>query len=126
MLSSEKVAATIAVKNLEESRGFYEGKLGLKQAETDGENYISYKTRGSDLLVYQSKFAGGYKATVATWAVGDDIENIVKELSDKGVPFEHYTDMPDTKLVGDIHVIGNMKNAWAKDPDGNILAFVNA
>lgn len=126
MLASETVAATIAVKNLEESREFYENKLGLKQQETDGENYISYKSGTSSLLVYQSKFAGGYKATVATWAVGDEIENIVKELSDKGVPFEHYPDMlPNTKLVGDIHIIGNMKNAWAKDPDGNILCFVN-
>jgi len=26
---------------------------------------------------------------------------------------------------GDIHVAGKMKNAWFKDPDGNILSLVN-
>jgi hypothetical protein len=26
---------------------------------------------------------------------------------------------------GDVHVFGDLKNAWFKDPDGNILALVN-
>ena len=127
MLSTKSVTATIAVKNLAASRDFYEKKLGLQQQETDGKNYISYKSGDSSLLVYQSEFAGGYKASVATWAAGDEIESIVEELSNKGVVFEHYPDMlPDTKVVGDVHITGHMKNAWAKDPDGNILCFVNA
>jgi hypothetical protein len=29
------------------------------------------------------------------------------------------------KLEGDIHVAGDMKVAWFKDPDGNILNVVN-
>jgi hypothetical protein len=48
----------------------------------------------------------------------------VRALKDKGVEFEHY-DMPDTKRVGDVHVSGEMKVAWFKDPDGNILNIVN-
>jgi catechol 2,3-dioxygenase-like lactoylglutathione lyase family enzyme len=110
---------------LDAARKFYEDKLGFKQQETDGENYIDYKSGDSDLLVYKSEFAGGYKATVATWQVGSDLENIVKTLKKAGVPFEHYQ-MPDTKLDGDIHVADKMKMAWCKDPDGNILAFVSA
>jgi hypothetical protein len=31
--------------------------------------------------------------------------------------------MPDTRLEGDIHVSGDMKVAWFKDPDGNILCL---
>jgi hypothetical protein len=27
---------------------------------------------------------------------------------------------------GDVHVAGARKNAWFKDPDGNVLAVVNA
>jgi hypothetical protein len=26
---------------------------------------------------------------------------------------------------GDVHIAGTRKNAWFKDPDGNILALVN-
>lgn len=35
----------------------------------------------------------------------------------------HY-DMPEMTLEGDVHVSGSLKNAWFKDPDGNILAIV--
>ena len=30
-------------------------------------------------------------------------------------------DMPDMTRKGDVHVAGDMKVAWFKDPDGNIL-----
>jgi hypothetical protein len=33
--------------------------------------------------------------------------------------------MPDVTREGDIHVAGNMKVAWFKDPDGNILNIIN-
>jgi uncharacterized glyoxalase superfamily protein PhnB len=49
---------------------------------------------------------------------------VVRSLKAKGVTFEHY-DMPDMKLVGDVHVTGATKVAWFKDPDGNILNIVN-
>ena len=48
-------------------------------------------------------------------------------LKAKGVRFEHYN-LPDTTLDGDIHVSRNnreMKVAWFKDPDGNILNIVS-
>ena len=38
--------------------------------------------------------------------------------------FEHY-DFPGTTLKGDIHEAGNVRVAWLKDPDGNILSLVN-
>jgi hypothetical protein len=59
-----------------------------------------------------------------TWLVGDDVESVVRALTAKGVTFEHY-DMPDMTREGDIHVSGDMKVAWFKDPDGNILNIVN-
>jgi hypothetical protein len=56
--------------------------------------------------------------------VGKDIEGVVQELKAKGVTFEHYN-MPDMTQEDDIHVAGNMKVAWFKDPDGNILNIIN-
>ena len=125
MLADTAAVATIAVKNLQAARRFYEGSLGLKPAGGEQQPGVTtYESGGSRLLVYESQFAGTNKATAATWLVGDQIESIVKTLKAKGVPFEHY-DMPGLTLQGDIHVGGdNMKAAWCKDPDGNILAFV--
>ena len=48
-----------------------------------------------------------------------------QSLAAKGVAFEHY-DFPGVTRKGDVHVAGARKNAWFKDPDGNILALVNA
>jgi hypothetical protein len=45
-------------------------------------------------------------------------------LKGKGVTFESY-DLPGATKDGDVHVMGELKAAWFKDPDGNILNIVN-
>jgi hypothetical protein len=45
---------------------------------------------------------------------------VVEDLRAKGVTFEQY-DIPGTTRDGDIHVIGDMRGVWFKDPDGNII-----
>ena len=124
MLGNKDLVATIAVKNLETARKFYEGTLGLKPIDTEGEELIVFKSGNSTLNVYRSQYAGTNRATAVTWLVGDDLEDVVRALKAKGVAFEHY-DMPDMKREGDIHIGGDMKVAWFKDPDGNILNIVN-
>jgi hypothetical protein len=54
------------------------------------------------------------------WSVGEDLDDIVQALKRKGVTFEHY-DMPGMTLEGDVHVAGDLRAAWFKDPDGNII-----
>ena len=124
MLSSKSALANIAVKNLEISRKFYENTLGLEKIDSVGNEVVVYRCGNSAIIVYQSQYAGTNKATSATWMVSEDIDVLVKELKSKGVQFEHY-DMPNTTLKDDIHVDGNMKVAWFKDPDGNILNIIN-
>ena len=124
MLGDYDAMATIAVRDLKAAKKFYEGKLGFKVVHTEGEEAVSYKSGKSQLLVYRSQYADTNKATAATWMVSD-VENLVKELKAKGIVFEHY-DMPGVTLKGDVHVAGGRKNAWFKDPDGNIIALVSA
>lgn len=125
MLSDKDAAANIAVKDLRVAKKFYEDTLGLKQAGAEGDELVVYKSGNTMLNVYRSQYAGTNKATAVTWTVGDDVEGIVRALRAKGVVFEHY-DMPDMKREGDLHVAGDMKIAWFKDPDGNILNIINA
>jgi catechol 2,3-dioxygenase-like lactoylglutathione lyase family enzyme len=122
MLGDIEVMATLAAKNLSASRKFYEGKLGFKVVHTEGDQGVTYQSGKSQLFVYQSQFAGTNKATAATWMV-KDVEGLAKELKAKGVAFEHY-DLPGLTLKGDVHAAGAHKNAWFKDPDGNILALI--
>jgi catechol 2,3-dioxygenase-like lactoylglutathione lyase family enzyme len=123
MLASKNAIATIAVKDTKAAKQFYEGKLGLKPERTEEPGVLAYKSGGSTLFVYESRYAGTNKATAATWVV-DDVEGEVKSLREKGVSFEHY-DMPETTRKGDVHVSGKTMAAWFKDPDGNILSLVN-
>ena len=53
----------------------------------------------------------------------DDVEAEAAALSARGVRFEHY-DFPGSTRKGDVHIHGELKNAWFKDPDGNILSIV--
>jgi catechol 2,3-dioxygenase-like lactoylglutathione lyase family enzyme len=126
MLGDKDAVANIAVKNLETAKKFYEETLGLTQVGAEGqEEVIVFRSGSSTIYVYKSQYAGTNQATALTWVVGKDIEGIVQELKTKGVTFEHYDDMPDVTREGDIHVSGNMKVAWFKDPDGNILNIIN-
>jgi catechol 2,3-dioxygenase-like lactoylglutathione lyase family enzyme len=123
MLGTHEATATIAVKDLDAARRFYEGTLGLSRANEENDEAVVYKTGGSRLLVYRSQFAGTNQATAATWSVGD-VDGTVKELKARGVRFERY-DFPDAKHEGDVHVMGRIRAAWFKDPDGNIHSIVN-
>ena len=123
MLENSNATANLAVKDLEKAKAFYEKTLGLSQVDDMDGELIVYKSGDTLINVYHSQFAGTNKATAASWAVGDQIEPIVKSLRSKGVTFEHY-DMPGLSLEGDIHVGSGMKIAWFKDPDGNILNLV--
>lgn len=123
MLGHNDAIATIAVQDMARARKFYEDTLGLEKESALGDEVTTYRAGDTKVFVYKSDMAGGYDATVATWTVDDHIEDLVQELAAHGVIFEHY-DMPDMKVTGDIHVNGNMKCAWFKDPDGNILCLV--
>jgi catechol 2,3-dioxygenase-like lactoylglutathione lyase family enzyme len=124
MLGDKDAAANIAVKNLERARKFYEDTLGLTQIGTEGQEVVIFKSGKTLINVYQSQYAGTNKATAVTWVVGQDVEGFVQQLKAKGIAFEHY-DMPGVTRKGDVHVADDMKVAWFKDPDGNILNIAN-
>jgi len=120
-LSDTDAIATVAVKNLDSARSFYEQTLGLTKV-MENQEVLAFKSGTSTLFVYRSQYAGTNKATAVTW-VSDEIEDLVKTLKGRVVSFEHY-DMPNMTRQGDLHVAGTMKAAWFKDPDGNIFSLV--
>ncbi len=124
MLSDAPVQAMLPVKDLEAAREFYEQKLGLGKAGEEPGAAIIYRSGGTTLCVYLSKFAGTNQGTAALWEV-NDVEKTVEELKGKGVAFEHYDNLPAVQRTGDVHRAGDIVMAWFKDPDGNILSVQN-
>jgi predicted enzyme related to lactoylglutathione lyase len=124
MLKSKEAIAMVPVKDMQLAAKFYETTLGLQKESVEGNEVITYRSGDTRINVYRSEYAGTNKATTLMWNVGEEIDTIAHALKDKGVVFEHY-DLPGLTLDVDVHVSGNMKVAWFKDPDGNILSIVS-
>ena len=124
MLGDKDVIATVAVADLDAARRFYEGVLGIKVVHAEGEEALTMQSGKASLIVYRSQYAGTNKATALNFRVGDAIGDIVCALEKKGVSFERY-DFPDARHDGPLHLMGSMKVAWFKDPDGNIISLMN-
>lgn len=118
MLGNYNVHPVVAVSDLEHARQFYEDILGLEVAEESAVE-IKYHSGDSYLSVYVSGYAGTNQATSATWEV-EGIQDVVEGLEAAGVTFERY-EMEGVAHEGSVHVMKDMKAAWFKDQDGNIL-----
>ena len=114
----------LAVKDVARARRFYEEMLGFVPLANGMDDVLQFRAGELVFVVYPSQYAGTNRATALTWTVGDQLEDAVETLKAKGVTFEHYQ-LPDTVREGDIHVSGGIRNAWFKDPDGNIHALSN-
>lgn len=123
MLRDRDAMATVAVTDLAAAKDFYGSTLGLEATGEDMGGVVTYRSGGSTIVVYESEFAGTNRATSVTWGVGDELDEIVRRLTDAGVAFEHY-DMPGER-EGNVHIMGGFKAAWFTDPDGNILHVNN-
>lgn len=120
MLSDKNAIAIVAVRDIARARDFYTNILGFKVLN-DTESVVTFKTGSTQLVAYVSQEAGSNRANAAVWGCGDELESIVADLEAKGVAFEHYPGIGGAQLKGNIHVAGDAKLVWFKDPDGNIL-----
>lgn len=119
MLAGRSLTPTIPVSDVATARVFYEEKLGFTGGRDMPDGGVMFESGGSEFGLYPTQFAGTSQATTAAWRV-DDVEREVAELRERGVVFEEY-DLPDFKTEGGIAMMGDLKGAWFKDPDGNIL-----
>jgi catechol 2,3-dioxygenase-like lactoylglutathione lyase family enzyme len=124
MLANGKVHPTLSVTDLERAKKFYGETLGLKSDGVIAEGHAVYEAgEGTFLVIYERSEPSKAENTAASFSV-DDVEGTVQWLKDRGVIFEEY-DSPELKTINSIATIGDLKGAWFKDPDGNILAVSN-
>jgi catechol 2,3-dioxygenase-like lactoylglutathione lyase family enzyme len=123
MLDNSPVHPTLPVVDLDRARRFYEEKLGLKVIRTDpSPGAVLQAGEGTVLYIYQ-RAATKADHTAASFTV-KDVEETVKGLRAKGVVFED-VDVPGFKTLDGIATMGELKGAWFKDTEGNILAVTN-
>ena len=119
MLGNKDAVANVALRDLDVATNFYKNTLGLAPVHEEGNEAVVFRSGTSEINVYRSVYPGTNKATAVTCNV-DNVKEEVAALKSKGVVFEHY-DMPGMTRDGDVYVSGDLKVAWFKDPDGNIL-----
>jgi predicted enzyme related to lactoylglutathione lyase len=124
MLAGASIAAIVPVSDVEAAIRFYGDTLGLalkeRRSDLPENREAEFEAGDGTLLVYESVGAGQSRHTVAGFRV-DDIDETVRSLRERGVAFEEY-DLPDLKTENGIAAVGDVRAAWCKDPDGNILA----
>jgi predicted enzyme related to lactoylglutathione lyase len=110
-----------SIKSFETARNFYEKVLGLKVKEIPmGEcKFLELELPDMRVLLYEKKDHTPATFTVLNFEVYD-IGSAVKELSKKGVSFEHYEGTDELGITHD----GGPDIAWFKDPDGNFLSVI--
>jgi catechol 2,3-dioxygenase-like lactoylglutathione lyase family enzyme len=120
MLADTKAYSGIAVKELQEARGFYGETLGPRTSEEYGLMWL-HLAGGRDTLVYEQPGAMPASYTILNFEV-DDIDQAVEFLAARGVQFERYdgVEQDDTAVFRE----EGPYIAWFKDPSGNLLSVL--
>jgi catechol-2,3-dioxygenase len=122
MLGDHPIDVVLLATDLEESKAFYAGKLGLEILH-ESEEEITYKCGGdSQLSVTKSTTGTSDEQTQAGWRV-TDLDAELAELRARGVEIQEY-DMPGLKTVDGVADVGFARIAWIVDPHRNALAIL--
>jgi len=122
-MNYKKAFSSFSVKNLENSKEFYENILGL-DTNIEEEYILQIKvTNGPEVIAYLKPDHTPATFTVLNFVVAD-LKATVAILKEKGVVFESY-DQEDLKTDEDNISRNEMVNvAWFKDPSGNFLSVM--
>ena len=124
-LAEAGIVAIVPVSDVEAAIRFYGETLGLELQERRDDlpenREAEFRAGQGTLLVYESVGAGKSRHTVAGFRV-DDVDAAVTTLRERGVEFEDY-DLPELKTEGGVAEVGDVRAAWCRDPDGNLLAI---
>ena len=122
MLGDHPIDVVLLATDLETSKAFYAGKLGL-EIISESVYEITYKCGGdSRLAVTKSTTGTADEQTQAGWRV-TDLDAELAELRSRGVEIQEY-DMPELKTVDGVVDLGFARMAWIVDPHGNALAIL--
>lgn len=122
MLGEHQVFPILLSRNLEASRAFYQGVLGLDILREDPDDRIVFRCADTRLVVTLSTVGTRDTQTQLAWLV-PDIHAALVDLRARGVKIEEYT-APDPVTVDGVADMGHSWAAWFLDPDHNVLAVV--
>lgn len=125
MLTTHHGFSGFSVRDIDEARAFYEGKLGLPASQNAMGILELTLPGGASVILYPKDDHVAATFTVLNLEVAD-IDAAVGELEAAGITLENYGGYADEKGV----LRGKSKNfgpdiAWFLDPSGNILSILS-
>jgi len=122
MFENTKAFSGFSVDDIAQARQFYGETLGLKVSEENGMLQL-HLAGGGNILIYPKRDHAPATFTILNFPV-DDVEQAVDQLTERGVRFERYDNMPqDDKGIMRGH---GPDIAWFTDPAGNVLSVLKA
>jgi catechol 2,3-dioxygenase-like lactoylglutathione lyase family enzyme len=122
MLKNSPFYAGFAVDDVSKAKAFYGGILDVEVVEIGGPLLALRATNGYSVLIYEKDGHEPAAHTILNFPV-DDIEAAVDELRGAGVEFEQYDSGPIKTNEKGIATPGP-KQAWFRDPAGNIVSVI--
>jgi catechol 2,3-dioxygenase-like lactoylglutathione lyase family enzyme len=123
VLSDYPLFPILLSTDLDASRAFYHGTLGLEIIREDPDDRIVFRSgNGTQVAVTKSTTGTSDTQTQMAWRV-PDIRAAVAALRGRGVRIEEYTS-PDPETTDGVADMGHSWAAWFLDPSGNVLAVV--
>ncbi len=113
---------TLPAADLARAKKFYAEKLGLTPSSESPGGLFYVTGKGTRFILYPTPNPNRAGHTQIGFSV-DDIERAVGDLKAAGVTFEEY-DFPGLKTEGGIAQSGDVRNAWFKDSEGNLIGLV--
>jgi catechol 2,3-dioxygenase-like lactoylglutathione lyase family enzyme len=120
-LSAFPLVAFVTVRDPERARAFYRDILRLKLVSEELPFALVFDAHGVMLRAAIDPNMVTVERTVLGWRV-EDIEAVVRGLSEAGVNFQRYSFMQQDEL-GIWNSPGGARVAWFMDPDGNVLSL---
>jgi catechol 2,3-dioxygenase-like lactoylglutathione lyase family enzyme len=127
MLKNSPFYAGFAVDDIPKAKEFYADTLGAFTVHELSEGLLSLQAaNGYAVLIYIKPGHVPAGHTILNFPV-DDIETAVEDLRSRGVEFEHYEIGPVKTDERGIAAPGpGLKQAWFRDPAGNILSVIES
>ena len=121
MVENSEAFGSFSVDDISAAGRFYGETLGLRVSEaSEPMSMLELHIAGDrDVMVYAKPDHAPASFTVLNFPV-EDIEEVVDELTGRGVSFERY-EGTDEKVI---HRGGGRPIAWFKDPAGNVLSVI--
>jgi catechol 2,3-dioxygenase-like lactoylglutathione lyase family enzyme len=113
--------AKLPAQDVERARAFYRDGLGL-EPHHEQHGHFRYDIAGTPLLIFPSTGTPSGDHDQLGLVV-DDLDAAIRHLNQKGIALEEFPAPPGSTIENRVMLRPEMRAAWFKDSEGNLLSI---